>query len=262
LAFLDLILEVPVFTLALVMGAALALWIGDAHARRIRFPRGFFWQCALLTTAVGLLGARLYHVLMHLNYYEANPDLILNFAQGGLGWHGGELAGLAMLAGSSLFFRRSFAASPFWKVADALALGLAPALVIGWLSAHISGLYYGAVSDSFGAQELPDEYGVLALRLPVQLASAAWFALLSVWLWYKRHEPVSGRIAAWFLAVGAIGTFLLSFARADPTLMWNNLRVDQYADSAIFLLSVLVLLIRRTEPAFEVRTFELKLASS
>ncbi|HEY6040936.1 MAG TPA: prolipoprotein diacylglyceryl transferase family protein [Anaerolineae bacterium] len=260
LAAIDLyFIEIPVFTFALVLGAALALLIGDAYARRSRLPRDLFWNAALVATLAGLAGARLYHVLMHQDYYAANPDQILNFAQGGLGWRGGVMAGIIALALYGIAIRRSGARSRIWQLLDAIALGLAPALTIGWLGAHARGLYYGAVSDAPVAQVLPDEFGVFDLRFPIQLTLAIWFALVWLWLlWEMPRDPIPGRIVALFLGAGATGNFLLSFWRGDPTWMWNNLRFDQYMDAAIFIGSVIVFITRRTRPMLDVRTIEFK----
>lgn len=241
--------DVSSFTFTIVLGAALALALGSAYARRIKLPRDLFWSAAVVVTLVGIVGARLYHVALHPDYYSANPDEILSFDQGGLAWHGGLLAGMLAMYVFSIITRASFS-----KIADAFAVGLPFALALGWLGAHANGLYYGALNESWLAQELPDQFGIYDLRFPVQLATSLWFALVFVLLLvFARRDLPLGRIAAVFLLASAVGNFVFAFYRGDETLMWNTWRVDQWIDLALGAFGLILLLTRRAQVQVRLR---------
>ncbi len=82
----------------------------------------------------GIIGARIYHVLLELPYYSANPLDIFKIWQGGLAIHGAIIAGLITLWQlAKKYSARSGSASggSFWQLAALVAPGLALAQAIG-----------------------------------------------------------------------------------------------------------------------------------
>jgi phosphatidylglycerol:prolipoprotein diacylglycerol transferase len=198
-------------------------------------------DATLVVVIFGGIGARAYHVLTHWDYYSQNTDDITNLAQGGMGLRGALALGLIVLLLFALIRRVSF-----WKLADAGAVGLALAQSIGWYGAFLVGANYGVVSDAalvlpFGAsggtviglvQDLPDVYGIVAPRVPVQLIAVAFFFALFLavaWLSWRSH-PDEGIVFLSYLIISALGGLALGYVRADETLSWNGLRLDQWVD--------------------------------
>lgn len=252
--------DLSAYTFALALGAAVALVIGAAYARQAGAPRGLFWTVAFGAVAIGLVGARLGHVAQNRVYYDANPDEVWNFAQGGLSWHTGLLAGLLAVWLWARFPRLwPWGRAVFWKLADAAALGLPLALCIGWAGAAAVGAYYGALNDSVFARELPDQFGIYDVRFPVPWAACAWYGLVFLLqlfqAWPRRRGTAEraplhhrleagGRLWGLFLIASAAGDFGLAFLRGESLLTWQGLRVDQWLDLLILLLGAAILALR------------------
>ncbi len=233
--------DVPAFStfilVAAIVGLAVAAWV--AHKDGVSL--GAFLDCALVVILVGAIGARTYHVFTHWDYYVQNADAIADLSQGGMGIRGGFALGLLALALFAPLRRVSF-----WKLGDAAAIGLSLALCIGWYGANLIGANYGAISDAPYAQDLPDLYGIIAPRVPVQWAAIVFFFLLFLVLaWFSlRHALEPGMILLVFLVLFGIGNFVLDSQRADETLHWNGWRIDQWVDLVLIGGSLLVLWLR------------------
>ncbi len=227
--------DFPIFTVAILLAAASGLAIAFFYARRIGLAPANMLDAALLALIAGGVGARAYHVALQWDYYSQNTDDITNFAQGGMGLRGGLMLGVIAVLMVALMRCVSIS-----KLLDAGALGLALAQSLGWYGAHLVGVYNGVESDASFAQDLPDAYGILAPRLPLQLIASIFFFVLFLALarmaW--RREVRMGSLFATYLFVSAAGMFVLGFFRADETLHWGALRVDQLFDMTFFLIGL------------------------
>lgn len=109
------------YGLLLAVGTGAALLVMAVVARRGSLKldvTGLF----LNTFVVGLIGARLYHVLNEIGYYGQHPAEIIAIWQGGLAIHGGLIAGFLYLLWYSRRHKQSL-----WQLTDLIA----PALILG-----------------------------------------------------------------------------------------------------------------------------------
>ncbi len=220
--------DFSVYSLFILLAALLGLVAASFYARGVHLPVATLLDAALVVVLAGAIGARAYHILSHWDYYAQNLDDLTNLAQGGMGLRGGFSLGLVALSAFAYLSR-----APFWKLADAGAIGLAIAQSIGWYAAQLIGANYGAVSDSPLARDLPDAYGIVAPRLPVQWWAMIFFlALFVVLAWAAwRMRPHEGMIFLSYLILAALGGWLFGAWRADDTLSWNGWRIDQWIDA-------------------------------
>lgn len=228
--------ELPVYTALVGLGALVGLLIAYLYlrSRSRRLSRvDLFLDSALVAFGAGWIGARAYHVVMHWDYYQTRPGdiaplagLFEGSAPGGLGIRGAFLLGMLALA-----LYAKVRALSFWHLADAGAVGLAAGQVIGWVGALAQGAHYGVVSDSRIAIELPDLYGLVAPRFPLQhveiLLYAAVFAGLL--LLAAQNRPPGTLFFVYLVAIG-LSNAALGFQRGDETAYWGGLRIDQLVD--------------------------------
>ncbi len=146
---------------------------------------------------------------------------------GGLGLRGAFLFGLLAVALYARVRRLSF-----WLLADAAALGLAIGQVIGWAGALVQGANYGIVSDSRFAMELPDLYGLVAPRFPLQHVEILVYALVFFGLLVLAAQNRSpGTLFFVYLIAVSFSNAALGFQRGDATAYWGGVRVDQIVDA-------------------------------
>ncbi|MBM3129680.1 MAG: prolipoprotein diacylglyceryl transferase [Chloroflexi bacterium] len=221
--------DLPVYTAFVFGGAAMGLsvafWYLRQRARRAVTPE-MFLDGALIVCAAGWVGARAYHVALNWAYYAARPDEIAQIGLGGLALRGAFIAGLLTLA----IYARARDLR-LGKLLDASALGLAAGQAIGWIGALARGANYGVVSDSALALELPDIYGLLAPRFPLQHFEIGLFVSLFVGLIVlAMQRPRAGTLFLVYVFVAAAANFVLGFQRGDETTYVGAWRVDQIVD--------------------------------
>lgn len=224
--------ELDVYTALVALGILAGLLVAYLFLRsRSRRASAFaaFLDGALVALAAGWTGARGYHVLTHWEYYAARPEEIAQLGLGGLGIRGGLV--LAFLA---VFVYARVRRLSFGHLADAAALGLSIGQAIGWAGALVQGANYGVVSDSRIAMELPDLYGLVQPRFPLQPVEIALFAVLFIGLlWQAAQRRTPGTLFLMYLLIASAANALLGFQRGDETAYAGPWRVDQLVDLAL-----------------------------
>ncbi len=225
-------IELSFYTVFVMLGALAGLGVAylylRSRSRRLSAP-GMFLDSALVTLAFGWVGARTYHVLTHWDYYQARPEEITQFGLGGLAVRGAFIAAVLAVALYAPLRRVSF-----WHFADAGALGLAAGQAIGWVGALVHGANYGIISESQVAMDLPDLYGLVQPRFPLQHAEITLFSLVFLGLWMMAGQRRrAGTIFFAYLLVVSAANVALGFERGDETLYVYGMRIDQIVDAVL-----------------------------
>ncbi len=90
----------------------------------------------------GVLGARLYDVLLEIPFYIKNPFQIIKIWQGGLAIHGAIIAGVL-----TIFFISKKNNLNFWKISAIFAPGLALAQAIGRIGNYFNQELFGKATS-------------------------------------------------------------------------------------------------------------------
>ncbi len=238
-------IQIPVYSAFVALGAIAGLLAAyfflRAYSRRV-YSISVFLDGAIITFAAGWIGARAYHVAAHLDYYAARPDQITALDAGGLAMRGAFIAGFLALA----LYTRVRGLS-FGRFADASALGLTIGQAIGWVGALVWGSNYGAVSDSAIAIDLPNIFGLVDPRYPLQHAEIAFFTILFiVLLALASKRPEKGQLFLIYLLATSSVNFALGFFRGDESAFIGSLRVDQIFDAAFAALALISVAYRIT----------------
>lgn len=188
-----------------------------------------------------IVGGRLGYVLDHWAYYQANPGLIADPAQGGFTL---TLAvPLGMLSGA-VIGRLLGASIGRWM--HALALPLLFVLGAGKLVGVLGGSGQGAPSDLSWATSYAGAgpWGSLAANVPshpsqVYEALAVVLVVLALWLLSRTPLIARGDGAAMWAAIGlwCVARFVVGFSWRDPQAV-GGLRVEQLLAIAVGLLAV------------------------
>jgi prolipoprotein diacylglyceryltransferase len=158
---------------------------------------------------------------------------------GGLSGIGAIIGGIVAIVILSVWWK-----FPIGKLADIL-LPLAGSLTItAWLGCWMDRCGYGLPSIMWWALPGRDEWGVLTTRVPVQLIGAT-LTLVFIWLldWASNRFPIPGLMAAIGLFSLSAVIFALSFLRADPTPMWNSLRLEAWGAMGLMIFSIFAVVV-------------------
>ena len=239
-------------TLAVGAAVFVALVVGALAAGRVaRVPGGgrpvgrddmLFIVLGIIPGAI--LGGRLTYVLVHLDYYQVNPSLIVDPSSGGL-----ALSGAVVLGTLTGIYVAGLLDAPIGRWLDIAAVALIVGLGLGKLAQALGGSGQGALSSvSWATAYLgPGPWGVLGPDLPAH-PSQVYEAigdgvLVLVLLGLGRLRPFrggQGRRFAVALGGWAVVRFAVAFTWRDATVA-GGLRTEQLVDLGIILIALVVL---------------------
>ncbi len=220
------------FAILIGAGAALGLWqiAQNAPTHEVDNRLRIGWLMLLCT----LLGARLFYVLFHLDYFIQHPLLVLAVWQGGLSWLGALTGAAAALLLAARAWRH-----PLTELADVMMPLLPPMIIAAWLGCWQTGCAYGALAPpgAWWAAPCRDEAGNILLRFPLQPTAAFLLLLFYAWLEnrFKNPLPSGSRM---LLAVLGLALVMLaaSFLRDEPAQQWLDMRRDFWEALLVALL--------------------------
>jgi phosphatidylglycerol---prolipoprotein diacylglyceryl transferase len=232
-------------------------WLDDAPWRP--WDPDHVWNGIIICLLLGLIGARLYHVLtpspsmaavgIHspLDYFR-NPAMLINLRLGGLGIYGGIAGGLL---GLIWYTRRHRLPTRAW--ADVAVIGLALGQAVGRWGNFFNQELYGRPTDLPWAvaieplYRLPD-YQQFSHFHPAFLYESLWnfltFVLLLALFRRYRQRLLPGDLLASYLILYAVGRTLLETVRLDSrTLSIAAIDLGLPVATVVSLLLALVMIL-------------------
>lgn len=226
------------FGVFLVLAAIVGAFIIWREGRRQKFDEEKLLDLLLYVGIFGLLGARIYYLLLHFDSFGWNPFFwLLIFHFPGLDFIGAIIGGLLGL----LIFTKKTGWS-LCQVGDFLVLGVSLGEAIGRIGAFLSGSAYGALTSLPWAVSM---IGLVGRRHPSQIyESLAAFLIFLVLLRLKMvgetRKLVPGFLFLSYFILYGLARFFLEFLRGE-VVYFRGWRVNQIV-SLIFIISALVLL--------------------
>ena len=234
-----------------------AAFVQRSEFRRAGIDPDHTWDLLFMAVIGGFVGARLYYVLLHLDWTLEDPVGML-LARGGMVWYGGFLGAAALMIWQ---MRRS--ELPVLKVADLTAPSLALGYAIGRMGCFLVGDDYGRPTDSwvglafpegapptrvdaleqaFGIQVDPalvEQYGQVVPVHPTQLYEVALSTLIFVALWnLRKHRHAAGWLFSLWLALAGVERFVVEFVRVKDDRFFGPLSLAQVVSLALVVLGL------------------------
>ncbi|WP_408956407.1 prolipoprotein diacylglyceryl transferase [Natroniella sp. ANB-PHB2] len=201
--------SVHLFGVFIALGMLAGIYVVQKEAKRKGLDVDLVFNLALLGMIAGIIGARIYYVLVfNPGYYFNNPGQILMLHTGGLSIQGGLLG--AILFGVAY---TKYHQIPFWKVADTFA----PAIILGQAIARVG-------CDVFGIPMVnPQLWGVTLdnqLLHPVQIYESLLNYGLFLILWnYRDKVKYNGQLFMIYLIGFSINRGVIEFFRTNPIVV-------------------------------------------
>ncbi len=197
---------------------------------------------ATLACAVaGLVGARLYHLVLFAGSYRREDfRRAWDTSAGGGGLFGGLLAVILVSPAAARWPAISF--GEFWDL-------LIPALLVGAVWTRLGCFCHGCCGGRGTVSRLgfrwSNQRGERARRVPVQLLEIAWVLVaIGVVAWSLSRPHRAGSLALGAMAWYGLGRFLLEPFREAPDLIRGKLRINQLI-AAVLTITATALLLRR-----------------
>ena len=212
-------LEIRWYSLAIMLAIAVGMLITVRQANKKGIETHEILSGALWVLISAGLGARLFHVIDHFDYYMNNPSQIFQF--NGLAiWGALAGGGLALVI---FVWRRQL---PLGRVVDALVPGLIVAQIIGRVGCIINGDAYGGITDlpwafiyTNPAAFIPDNLlGVPTHPYPVYEMMWNSMVLLGI-VRFGHHLKKDGLLFLSYLSLYSVGRILLTFVRQENIII-------------------------------------------
>ena len=215
----------------IVTGALAAAWLAAKQAQRAGEDPEHVWNALLLCLFLGVVGARLYHVISSWSYYAQHPGEIFGLRMQGFGIYGAVIGGAL---GLWIYCRRS--GLSFLRWADFAAPGLALAQAIGrWGNFFNQELYGYPTRLPWGIYIAPENrlkgFEQYERFHPTFLYESLWnllsFAILLVLSRKAAKRLLPGDLFLLYGVLYPLGRFFIEFQRPDawkiggvPTAQW------------------------------------------
>ena len=256
-------LTVHIYALCLLTGIFFGAWLGEKRALARGANREMFENTVLVAVLIGIIGARLYHVVTdHQLYFGPNapnrPIDALKIWNGGLGIWGAVLAGAL-----AVWFMSNKYRFDFGSFADIMAPGLIFAQGIGRLGNWFNQELFGRPTTLPWGLEIdlahrPAGYESYATFHPTFLYELIWdVAGGFVLLWAeKRFKLGHGRLFAGYVMYYCFGRFFVESLRIDPANHVGGFRINNYVSVIVFLIGLAVFArLSRTHPGVASQPF-------
>jgi phosphatidylglycerol:prolipoprotein diacylglycerol transferase len=182
----------------------------------------------------GLLLSRLVFVALHPEYFRDHPAEIFAVWQGGLSAAGGMLGALIGI----LAYSRTKPGQP-WNILDALAV---PALILSttaWIGIWLDGVAYGIqIPAQWTVFMNSDPFQGEVARWPTQIVGAVSSLIALLLLIIINPRWPSGIRAGLTWSTIALILVVVSFFRADPSMLILGLRLDMLGPAALAIIGL------------------------
>ena len=223
------------------IGFAVAIILAYTRAAEFGLDKDRIIDFGIVVLLGGLAGARLFYVLLNMEYYLSHPLEIINVTRGGLVWYGAFISGILI---AIIFVKKNNI--NFWMGADLLAPYIALAQGIGRIGCFLNGCCYGSIIVQ------PSNYvpyvafpGESVFRHPTQIYSSLCLIFLFVILRaLQRKRLFNGEIFLGYVVGYAVIRFGLEFLRGDNPKILLGLTISQLISVVVFAVGLTLFLHR------------------
>lgn len=256
-------LRIYMYALCILLGIILAsIWTARRLGKR-GGERGATLDFVVWALVLGIIGARLYHVLSHWSdYFGAgkNPLEIFAFWNGGIAIFGALLGGwVGVLIASRITGIR------FFSFADALVPGLLLAQAVGRFGNWFNHELFGGPTTLPWGLEIESTNSAFPIGLPADtlfhptfLYEALWnilgiIVLLAI---ERRMRPRWGAFFGMYLIWYGVGRAFTESLRVDPSLIILGLRTNVLTALIAVLVGVILIIVQyRRHPGLEASVY-------
>ncbi|MEZ4415372.1 MAG: prolipoprotein diacylglyceryl transferase [Gemmatimonadota bacterium] len=258
----------PITTFGVMMFLSFltAAWLHRKEMARAGFNPDHTWDLLFSAVVGGILGAKLYYVLLNFDLVLADPRFL--FSRGGLVWYGGFILATLLVA---LHVRRL--GLPVPRIADLTAAPLALAYAVGRVGCFLVGDDYGRPTDSwvgvrfpegsppttvdaiertFGVQVDPalvQRFGNVVPVHPTQLYEVGMSLLIFAFLWrIRRHAHKPGWLFMTWLSLAGIERFVVEIFRIKDDRFFGPFTLAQMISIGLVVAGLLGALRLRGAP--------------
>lgn len=184
----------------------------------------------------GIIGARIFYVILDWGFFSNNPLEIIMVHKGGLAWQGGFILGF--LFGLGYAYRKRW---PIWKLLDLTAPYLALGQAIGRIGCFFNGCCFG--KHFAGGFYFPFHQDFL---YPTQLyESVGLFAIFLILKKFQGKMSVEGKAFSLYLILASFLRFFIEFFRNDHAWEAIGLSLNQWICAVLIIIAIFLFCLKK-----------------
>jgi prolipoprotein diacylglyceryl transferase len=245
--------KIHFYALCILTGIILAIWIANRRLVRWGYQSGLALDIALWTVPIGVVGARIFHVLTHSgDYFYPGADVTAVFRiwEGGIAIYGGLIGGAL---GAWIGSKR--AGIKFWDFTDAVAPGVLLAQAAGRWGNYFNQELFGQPTTLPWGLEIDASNPAFPNGLPAETLFHPTFLYESTWSLIgvvvllaldKRFDLRNGAMFGSYLIYYSIGRLVTENLRIDPSDIILGLRTNVWSAILGIVAGAAIVYIQRT----------------
>jgi phosphatidylglycerol:prolipoprotein diacylglycerol transferase len=245
-------LTIHTYGFLIAAGVLVGLGLAAKQAGKTGVSRDRILDFGMYALASGIIGARVFFVLIDWSYYRVHPSAILKIWEGGLVFYGGVLFAVPT---ALWYVRRSGLC--LWPTADIWAPSLAIGHAIGRIGCFCAGCCYGRPAGGLSwavTFTASDTLAVKGVPLhPTQLyESAAELLNFSVLMILRRRQSFQGQLFWVYILNYSVIRSVVEMFRGDSVrgFLVRGFSISQGISVLMFVSAVLMLaVLRKKRPA-------------
>lgn len=217
------------YGLMLVLAFFVCAYLSSRQAKKENLGPEQILNLLFLVFISGIIGSRVFYVLINARFYLRNPLEIIMLQHGGMAWFGGLIFGTS----SAILFIKKHKMN-LLRSLDLLAPFIALGQAIGRIGCLLNGCCFGRESE-FGLYFKAYD----RILMPTQLYSSLFLLLIFIILRFKqdaKHLP--GEIFCGYLFLYSLKRFFIEFLRNDNPRMFYGLTLFQVLCLVMFFISL------------------------
>lgn len=219
------------FGFALAVAFLVCAFLMSRDARRLNISADTVYDFVFWTALAGIVGSRLFYVLLNLDIFVENPLEFFQIQHGGLAWQGGLIVGVPA---AILYLKRK--KLPVLAILDLASPYAALGQAIGRIGCFLNGCCYGRPADWGPYVPLYQAH-----LHPTQIYESA--GLLIVFFILKKMsvgKSFPGMLVAAYLLSAASLRFIVQFFRYDYDPVFLGLGLFQWICVGVFLAALVL----------------------
>ena len=250
--------NIQTYALCILTGIVIATIMTSRRLTKRGAEPGVVLDIVLWAVPLGIIGARLYHVVTHpADYFYEGANVWNPFEPGAIWniWEGGNAIYGSLIGGAiGVWIGCRMTGIRFWSFADALAPGLLVAQATGRLGNWFNHELFGLPTDLPWGLEIESANAAFPAGLPDDTLFHPTFLYEIIWnlagaaliIFLERRINLRwGKALAVYLIWYGTGRAFFEAIRVDPSEMFFGIRANVWASFAAIVVGIVIFLVQR-----------------
>jgi len=259
LTFISPNLSIRTYAICILLGIIAATVLTNERLKARGAESGVVLDIALWAVPLGIIGARIFHVVTHPDDYFGSAEKMLHILYI---WEGGIAIFGSLIGGAiGVYIGWRMTGVRFWTFADALAPGLLLAQAFGRFGNYFNHELYGVPTNAWWGLEIEKSNPAFPAGLPAGTLFQPTFLFEVIWnvagvlvILYlsKKFTLQWGKTLSVYLVWYGLGRSYFESIRIDPSLIFLGVRTNIWAAFAAILIGVIIFIVQsRRHPGLE-----------